>query len=158
MSLILRISPQALPQPQKQGFNWGSWYEKNKKRLAEKKKKRYADDAEYRNAIKARSREQRKEKTPVDDNGFNVSFSMASELVGVGVWSLREWRRKNYFPEPVVRQSRYWFNSHQIDLLRKLADFFAVHGIRTKRNSADKLNDICQYVHNHWNTIDKTVH
>ena len=97
----------------KAGFNWDAWYAKNKQRLSEKRAKRYREDAAYRAAALERSRQQREKKKPepVSTDPHTVSFMDAADDLGVTVWVLREWRRKNYFPEPHRRDGRLWFTS-----------------------------------------------
>jgi hypothetical protein len=82
------------------GFSWDAWYAKNKSRLSEKRAKRYKEDAAYREAAKLRSRLQRETKKAPVATEYTVSFNDAAQQLGITVWLLREWRRKNYFPEP----------------------------------------------------------
>jgi hypothetical protein len=125
-----QTTPTAPPDTQSEGFSWDAWYAKNKTRLAEKRAKRYAEDPAYREAALRRSREQRqKDKTPVLD-GTTVPFKDMAQALGVTTWVLREWRRKNYFPEPVNRDGRLWFHPDQRGLLQGLASFFEERGSR----------------------------
>ena len=60
-----------------------------------------------------------KKPEPVSTDPHTVSFIEAADDVGVTVWVLREWRRKNYFPEPHRRDGRLWFTPSQVQLLRR---------------------------------------
>ena len=154
MALLMRIS-QSQPKapeaaPVKAGFSWSTWYANNKERLSEKRAKRYAEDPEYREAALNRSRHQREvKKEPVTD-GFTVSFNDMARALDVSVWVLREWRRKNYFPEPFRREGRLWFKPAHIPLLQSLHTFFLDHGIRVGESKRRALDETVQLIWANW--------
>jgi hypothetical protein len=153
MALIFKTHTEAVvPGPVKQGFNWDAWYAKNKQRLSEKRAKRYREDAAYRAAALERSRHQRETKKPepVVTLGYTVSFTNAAEDVGVTVWVLREWRRKNYFPEPHHREGRLWFSPHQVQLLRRIKHVFDQHGPRVAEAFRPEVESIVNLVYANW--------
>lgn len=132
------------------GFSWDHWYAKNKQRLAEKRAKRYAEDPAYREAALRRSREQRlKGKTPVLD-GTTVPFKDMATALGVTTWTLREWRRKNYFPEPANRDGRLWFHPDQRVLLQGLVSFFGEYGTRLSAASQRDLDLLTATIFANW--------
>ena len=141
-----------VPGPVKQGFNWGAWYAKNKARLSEKRAKRYREDAGYRAAALERSRQQRevKKPSPVITDGYTVSFNEAADTLGVTVWVLREWRRKDYFPEPHRRNGRLWFSPAQVVALRALRQFFIQHGSRVTDEVRPALENLTSLLYANW--------
>ena len=65
------------------------------------------------------------------------------------VWVLREWRRKNYFPEPHDRDGRLWFMSHQVQLLRRVEQFFRAAWRKSERRDTGRVGgvggfDLCE--------------
>ena len=154
--MLIWKTPQemSVPAPVKQGFNWDAWYAKNKKRLSEKRAKRYQEDAAYREAALARSRQQRQAKKaeagPVVNDPHTVSFTEAADDLGVTVWVLREWRRKNYFPEPHRRDGRLWFSPAQVVALRQLRQFFDLHGARVTEALKPQLESVIGLTYANW--------
>jgi hypothetical protein len=139
-----------LDTPSSGAFSWDAWYAKNKQRLAAKRAKRYAEDPAYREAALRRSREQRhKDKTPVLD-GTTIAFKDMAQALGVTTWVLREWRRKNYFPEPVNRDGRLWFHPDQRLLLQGLVSFFGEHGSRLDAGSQRDLDLYVSTIFANW--------
>ena len=151
MGLTIIRKPEPTPVvTKKSGFSFAQWYEKNKARLSEKRAKRYREDPVYRAAALKRGRAQRKKKpTPVTD-GYTVSIQDAAHDVGVTVWTLREWRKKNYFPEPKHRDGRLWFTAAQVAALMKLEAFFHVHGSRVTAAKKPLLDDVVSLVFANW--------
>lgn len=143
-----------VPGPVKQGFSWDAWYAKNKARLSEKRAKRYREDATYRAAALERSRLQRDSKKPApvseETDLYPVSFTDAADDVGVTVWVLREWRRKNYFPEPHRRNGRLWFSVGQVQQLRTLQQFFEKHGARVTEAIRPELENLISLIYANW--------
>jgi hypothetical protein len=150
MALIWKNTATEVSEPVKSGFSWDAWYEKNKTRLSEKRARRYREDAAYRNKALERSRAQRgtKKVTPTGDH--TVSFNDAAQAVGVTVWVLREWRRKDYFPEPHRRDGRLWFTPSQVNLLSSLKDYFATHGSRVSDQNRSGLEDVVRLTYANW--------
>src|SRR5271157_4248980 len=85
------------------------WYQDHKKELSDKRKKLYAEDAAYRNARKEASKAQNGRNRVAAPAGYSIALEVAAEQVGITVWAMREWRRKNYFPEPLHHAGRLWF-------------------------------------------------
>lgn len=140
-----------VPGPVRQGFSWDAWYAKNKHRLSEKRAKRYREDASYRQAALERSRKQRDKKVvPVSTDPHSVSFTDAAQILGVTVWVLREWRRKNYFPEPYRKDGRLWFTPLQVQWLRTIHEFFVQNGVRVTEATRGKLEDVTSLVYSNW--------
>lgn len=150
MALIFKKA--AAPKKKKStggSFDFKSWYQKNKERLAEKKRKRYQEDPEYRAKAMERSKAQRKTTpTPITD-GYSVSFAEAAKELGVSLWTLREWRKRNYFPEPKERNGRLWFTENQLMLLQKLQEFFVLNG-RIKEGTKEKMNELVSLLFANW--------
>ena len=136
--------------PVKPGFNWDAWYAKNKARLSEKRARRYREDSAYREAALERSRQQRESKKVPVTSIYTVSFNDAAQELGVTVWVLREWRRKNYFPEPQHRDGRLWFSPDQVQLLQRVKQFFLQHGARLAEANRGALEDLTGFVYSNW--------
>jgi hypothetical protein len=135
---------------QKGKFSYKQWYQDNKVRLSAKKKKLYAEDPVYRDAAIERSRTNRKKSAPLDLGDHTVAFKDAADQLVVSLWTLREWRRKHYFPEPFTAQGRMYFSPGQVALLTKLAEFFAANGNRTVEVNKDQLSDLVGLVLVNW--------
>lgn len=132
------------------GFNWDEWYAQNKGRLSEKRAKRYRDDPDYRQAALKRSENQRLgKKTPVTD-GHTIAFADAANQLGITVWVLREWRKKDYFPEPFRRDGRLWFSHGQVDLLQRIQQFFLDHGVRVNEAKRNQLQNVVSLTYANW--------
>lgn len=134
----------------KQRFSYKEWYAANKERLAKKKKERYANDPEYREKAKLRSKNRNKQKHEIPQDGFDISFADAAEALGVTLWVLREWRRKSYFPEPVVRLGSFRFNANQLELLKTLKTFFDQHGRKVRESTRQALEEKVAFVYANW--------
>lgn len=149
MSAVVEV-----PGPVKQGFSWDAWYAKNKTRLSVKRAKRYREDSSYRAAALERSRLQRETKKPVpvseESDLHSVSFTDAADAVGVTVWVLREWRRKNYFPEPHRKNGRLWFSVGQVQQLRTLQQFFEKQGARVTEATRPALENVISLIFANW--------
>jgi len=154
MALIFKQYTEVpVPGPVKQqGFNWDAWYAKNKARLSEKRAKRYREDPAYREAALERSRSQREQKksVPAITDQYTVSFTEAADDLGVTVWVLREWRRKNYFPEPFHRDGRLWFSQGQVQWLHRLRQFFIQRGARVTDAIRPELESLTSLVYANW--------
>ena len=149
MALIFKqMDTPVVPGPVK--FSWETWYAKNKTRLSAKRAKRYREDAAYREAALARSRQRKKKAPSVSTDPHSVSFADAAQTLGVTVWVLREWRRKNYFPEPQKRDGRLWFTPLQVQWLRTLQEFFVQHGSRVTNETRPKLEQVTNLVYANW--------
>lgn len=151
MALIMKTRSEPVSMPGRAtGFRWDAWYAANRKRLSEKRARRYRDDVGYREAALRRSREQREtEKIPVVD-GYTISFSEMARQVNVTVWVLREWRRKDYFPEPHHREGRLWFKPEHISLLQSLQAFFVENGVRVGEDLKQQLEDLVALTYANW--------
>ena len=146
---IRPLDPPVTPGPVK--FSWEAWYAKNKTRLSEKRAKRYREDAAYREAALQRSRQRKGKKVvPLSTDHHSVSFNDAAQTLGVTVWVLREWRRKDYFPEPHRRDGRLWFTPLQVQWLRTIQEFFVQHGARVTNATRPKLEQVTNLVYANW--------
>jgi hypothetical protein len=69
-------------------------------------------------------------------NGDAVALSPAKNIS-----TLRQWRRKKYFPEPKHHNRSLWFTENQMLLLKSLKEFFRVYGKRTGKIKLDRLKE-----------------
>jgi hypothetical protein len=132
-------------------FTFKEWYKQNKGQLSKKRMQRYQVDKAYRQTILARSRKYRidHKSNPVPD-GYVYHMTGAAEHIGVSIWTLREWRRKNYFPEPHEEKGRLWFTGNQVQLLGQLRTFFTKHGVRTSAANKGPLTDLVNLIYANW--------
>lgn len=128
-----------------------NWYEQNKDKLSAERKARYDSDPQYREKVLERSRVFRANHPPSPPPiGFDYSFDEAAEVVGVTTWTFREWRRKNYFPEPNSHGGKFYFSENQIMVLRKLKAFFDYHGSRVRKDTKAELDGVVSLVFANW--------
>ena len=128
------------------------WYEQHRGELSEKRKKRYDEDAEYRErAVEASRRRRRGERTPSVPADAPIPFAEGAKRVGMGNSTLREWRRKQLFPEPKHHNGRLWFSEHQLPLLKKLKDFFIIHRMTPGKLQKELLKEVCASILANWN-------
>lgn len=115
----------------KEGTAFGRWYEQNKTDLAARRRKRYKEDPEYRQKAKDnanRSRRRVIEGEPPEQ--YQYTFDDVAVELGVSVYTLRDWRRRGYFPEPFRHNQRLYFSSAQLALLHDLKEFLSGGGAR----------------------------
>jgi len=79
-----------------------------------------------------------------------ISFSQAADRVGVGISTLREWRRKKLFPEPKHHNRGLWFTENQVMLLKNLKDFFKVYRMRPWKIKHARLNELRALIFESW--------
>jgi predicted DNA-binding transcriptional regulator AlpA len=149
MALILKNVTTLSTPPAPKKFVYAEWYQKNKSRLSETRKKRYQEDENYRNAIKERSKTQRK-RPDVPQDEYTINLQQLAANLGLSIWTLREWRKKNYFPEPVHRLGRLWFSPAQAQWIQRLKDFFFSKGLRLKKNDRKELDQLVTLVYAYW--------
>jgi MerR HTH family regulatory protein len=127
------------------------WYEKNKQRLSRERKERYANDPEFRERVKEASKRRRhRVPTPPVPPDAPFSSSQAAKLAGIGISTLREWRSKEYFPEPKHHNGALWFTEKQVLLLKNLKEFFRVYGKRPGKIKRDQLKEVVAFIRDHW--------
>lgn len=132
-------------------FSFGKWYKDNAERLKAKKKNLYDTDAQYRERALATSKKHRDAKRKPQPDGYTFTFDQAAGIIGVSTGTLREWKKKKYYPEPLRHNSRMWFTENQILLLRKLNEFFTEQGIRMGATKRGMLEDKVNWIISNWN-------
>jgi DNA-binding transcriptional MerR regulator len=80
----------------------------------------------------------------------HVFFTQTAQDAGITISALREWRRKEYFPEPKHHKGRLWLTEHQVLLLKSLKEFFRVNGRKTWKSNKHALKDLVKFVHAQW--------
>ena len=131
------------------GSGFRKWYQQNKERLAAKRKKLYAENPEYRQRVLAASKNYTESgaKSMLDGHVF---FTQAAQDVDITISTLRQWRKKHYFPEPKHHNGRLWFTEHQVFLLKSLQEFFKVNGRKTWKSNRHTLKALVQSVWAKW--------
>ena len=131
------------------GSTFRKWYQQNKERLSAKRKKLYAKDPEYRQrALEAGKRRADTEASSMITG--HVFLAQAAQDLDITISTLREWRRKHYFPEPKRQNGRLWFTEHQVFLLKSLQEFFKVNGRKTWKSNRHTLKALVQSVWAKW--------
>jgi DNA-binding transcriptional MerR regulator len=87
----------------------------------------------------------------VPHDEFTLPMQEVSNILGVTIWTLREWRKKNYFPEPVHRLGRLWFSSTQVQWLERLKDFLVSKGLRVRNADRKELDELVALIYSNWN-------
>jgi hypothetical protein len=127
------------------------WYDKHKGELAEKRALRYRNDPEYRQAALTRSRIARASRPRQEvPSEYSHTMAGAAEEVGVTIWTLREWRKKNYFPEPKDIGGKKWFTQNQVNLMNSLRGFFEENGIRVSARVRPALEGLISLIYSNW--------
>lgn len=129
---------------------FSGWYAKNRQRLSEKRRERYQSDPELRKRMIENATRRRAETRKAPPDGYTHTFDRTSKELGVPVWTLREWRRKNYFPEPLEFGRGVYFTQNQILLMKKLAEFFQTHGPRLRALDRGELQKIVSLIYSNW--------
>ncbi len=131
------------------------WYEKNKQRLSEKRKRLYAENSEYRQKAIDRSRRRRSGEQlpamPPVPADAPISFKDAAGRLGIGVSTLREWRRKGLFPDPKHYNGGLWFTEKQVELLRLIKEFFKKYKMRPWKSTQPILEQLRASILAGWN-------
>jgi len=129
--------------------NFSKWYEKNKEKLAEKRAARYHSDPEYRAKSIEQSRSRRKAaEEPLCPEGYAYNFQQLAEHLDMSIWTLRDWRRKNFFPEPYMHRGRQWFKEDQAQWLMQMRGLLQ-RGAPTKERSV-QLQDLVELIYSNW--------
>lgn len=128
---------------------FAGYYKKNKKAISDRRKQRYREDPEYRKKCIASSRETREGSQLPKPQGFDLTFDQTAAQLGVPVWSLREWRKRGYFPQPLLHGGRMWFRQAQVELLRALKALFA-KGTRLSKDKQNELHSTVEMVLANW--------
>ncbi|KVR21629.1 hypothetical protein WK13_34390 [Burkholderia ubonensis] len=129
------------------------WYDKNKDKLAEKRRNRYHTDPDYRQKIIDQNRAQKQAKRaerPELDPKYTKTMAEVATAMDVSVWSLREWRKKGYYPEPYEHSNKLYFTDKQVLLLKELAKFFTVYGKRVSAVTRAPLDDLIAAIAKNW--------
>jgi len=141
----------------KKKSSYQKWYEQHKQELSEDRKNRYREDPEYRQRRIEASRNYRKgELRPPVPAGL-LSVKETAERIGVGMSTLRGWRRMHLsnngklLPEPQVFKGRPFFTEKQIEALRSLKDFFKKYRMRSPKISQPILAQLSAFIFANWN-------
>lgn len=131
--------------------SFARWYEANKVTLAATRKAKYDSDPVYRAKIIAASQAARMAKRGVVvPEGYIHHMTDAAEVLDITIWTLREWRKKNYFPEPKFYNGRLWFTGNQLQQLQALKGFFARRGRRMSEAAKPALEDLVSLIYANW--------
>ena len=131
----------------KEGSSFGRWYSSNKDALNARRRTKYHSDPAYREKVKEQVNNGRKRVVPESaPESHPHTFEEAAALLGVSQYSLRDWRRRGYFPEPFRKNQRFYFSNEQLSLLGKLQVFLKDAGARRP----DDLETMKNLMHLNW--------
>lgn len=133
-----------------QSERYKRWYDKNKKTLSARRKARYHNDPQYRQKALDNRRKSLPKSDPLPE-GYVHTFSDAADMLDVSIWKLREWRRKNYYPEPLEHGRALYFTQAQVELLGKLRNFLSTAGMRMTDEAKNHLDVLTNLIHANWN-------
>jgi hypothetical protein len=130
------------------------WYKTHKEDFNSQRRKRYQNDPKYKARVLAsarKARDDRRKQNPKPP-GYNVSLVAAAEELGVTIWTLRNWRKMEYFPEPnKFDHWELWFTEAQVRLLARIQHYLDSNSI--KRLSAvqrAELQIIVKQIYAEW--------
>jgi len=130
--------------------NYSRWYEKNREILSAKRAERYKNDPEYRAKALERSVNRRKSvEKSLCPEGYAFNFQQLADYLDMSLWTLRDWRRKNFFPEPHRANGRSWFTEAQAEQLKKMRQLMKPKGPPTKER-AQQLQDLIDITYSNW--------
>jgi hypothetical protein len=134
------------------GKTFRDWYNGGgDKKLSRERKERYANDPVYRQTVIDRAKAQRdKRVSEPPPLGYDFTMAEAAEHVGVTIWTLREWRKKNYFPEPMDYKGKKLFTNGQLTLLGKIKDFLTSCGTRMSKSHKEQLDNVVGLIYSNW--------
>jgi hypothetical protein len=140
--------------PKKTKGAFGKWYESHKTDFNFERRNRYHNDPLYRQAVLAqarKSREERRKSGVVKPETYSWKLPDVASYLGITLWTLRNWRQNNYYPEPARYNSELWFTEQQVKLLGGIATYFQVHNIRRMSAIQKKeMEEIVAGVHSTW--------
>jgi hypothetical protein len=143
----------AKKQQRPSGDAFDRWYQAHKGTYNSSRKSRYHNDPLYRQKILDASREKRENRRkqnpkPAD---YTLTMAAAAEVIGVTIWTLRNWRSQKYFPEPLKYNSELWFSGRQVVYISYIKDFFDREKItRLSAVQKEKLGAIVQQIFANW--------
>lgn len=131
------------------------YYQDRKDSISQRRKERYQNDPEYRERVRARAKEYKRNNpvsraTLVIPDAYSWSFPDAAEEIGVKSATLREWLIKEFFPKPKKYGPNYRFTNNQVELLRKIATYISEFGGRLGVMTTD-FQTIKDVVFVNWN-------
>lgn len=114
----------------KQSAAYAKWYAKNRAVLSERRKKRYAEDPDYRARILKSAADTRAVERGSDNAPDGYQWNQTEVCSRLGIYSadLKRWRDQEFIPEPVEAKNQLMFTEEQVQLLDKLAKYFALGG------------------------------
>jgi len=117
------------------------YYQRNRERNNERRRARYQSDPEHRAKLAGiaaeKWRAKAKAKAKVRPSAYVYDLQGAAEQLGISFWTLREWKQKNYFPQPAVFNGKMWVTQNQLLLLSKLKEAMARSGRSTRQERVD---------------------
>lgn len=131
------------------------WYKKNREEFNRQRRNRYKTDPEYRKKMQEASRRTRSNHGPGEGRPeqYVVSLAQAAEILDVTIWTIRNWRRQEYFPEPYIDREGMWFTEPQLALLKGLHAYFVSNGIkRLTAAQRVEVGRISSEIYQHWRT------
>lgn len=133
------------------------WYKNKRSTLSETRKKRYQSDPVYREKAKAASTRQQQKLRDANPRPKGCDFTLENVAykLHVSIWTLRAWRKKNYFPEPAEWGGRRYLSHNQVLLLTKLAEAITPmkdFSSRVNPENKKRRDDRVSWVFANWNS------
>lgn len=131
------------PKPGSKDFK--KWYEKNKLEFNKARALKYQQNSAYRE----RQHHYKRLRIKPDPVGCVTLTELAEEL-GITIWVLNEWRKKDYFPAAFAYKGSRWVRKDNIGLLQALKEHFEKQGRRISRANEGALHDLRQWIFENW--------
>lgn len=146
------------------------WWEENKDKVLKKRRARYHQDPEYRDKVLERTRRNRKKKAEERQaelrdfaiNGVPVKLQSLNEVaakLGLEPDRLKYYQKQGYLPKALVTKPNRFYTPVQVEYIRQLTEFLAVHGKDLRRPTTPQgkaaitaLEGLCKTIHDNWET------
>ena len=138
---------------------WQSWYEDNKERIAKARAERYANDPIYRAKLKENARARYKAKFGTTKRSVPERYvvqlkDLPDYVEGLTLSRFREWRKREYIPEPFRKHNEVWFTHPQVNLLRSFQAFFTTRDTRIGSREREGLQSLINDIKESWNGFE----
>jgi len=132
------------------GFTFKQWYEVNRERLSEARKVRYRTDPEYKELVRARTKDYKDRVRKEKPSPVGLSTEDVCTALGISPWTLNKWKLRGLYPAPTKHVGRPRFTEDQLGLLELLREFFLQNPRKKAGTKKDQLAVIVQVIDHNW--------
>jgi hypothetical protein len=156
MAILFKAKPSVPPPKRDRGTGddaFGRWYDKNKPVFNLSRRERYKTDPEYKKRVldaARKARDERRKQNPKPE-AYTTTLQGAADALDITIWTLRNWRTNEYFPEPLKFNGELWFTDAQVKLLTRIKDYLDKRNIkRLSVAQAEELYGIVKQIRAYW--------